>query len=145
MDGIQTPFRRRAYANLCREFIDAASPYLVDILDRDEDKDVLKNGLKNLAFCFRAPVTYYFEDLALRAGIFISYFDFPQAVLAARQDHIAIKYANSLAGRITGKEAFSSDLIKRRLPEGLKSAAGLDYAKQHKLAGLERLIIRSLP
>lgn len=145
MDGTTSPFRRRAYANLCRDFINAASPYLVDILERGDDIDDKMIGLKNLAYCFRAPVPYYFENLVLKAAIFISYFSFPQAVLAARQDHIAIKYANSLASRVTLKDAFSSDLIKRRLPDALKTEAGLEYAQQHKLKGLERLITRALP
>ena len=145
MDGETTPFRRRAYANLCREFIDAASGLLVDIHDRGDDIENKMIGLKNLAYCFRGPVPYHFENIALKTAIFISYFSVPQAILAARQDRIAIRFADSLADRITGKDAFSSDMVKRRLPEDLRTPAALNYAEQHKLAGLKRLITRSLP
>jgi hypothetical protein len=145
MEGLTPPFRRRAYANLCREFIENASGDLIELHERGDDVEDKMTGLKNLAYCLKAPVPYYFCDLALRSAIFVSYFSLPQAVFAAAQDHITIKYANSLAGRVTVKDAFSADLIKRRMPDELKTPAGLEYALNHKLPGLGRLIQRSLP
>ncbi len=142
MNGTDTPFRRRAYANLCRDFIDAASGFLIEINERDNEN--IMTGLKNLAYCLRSPVPYFFEDTALRAAIFISYFSLPQALLAARQDRIAIKYADSLAQRVIEKDGFSSDLVKRHLPAELKTPSALAYAEQHKLKGLGRLIQRTL-
>ncbi|HEY0900913.1 MAG TPA: hypothetical protein VGD95_02200, partial [Micavibrio sp.] len=64
---------------------------------------------------------------------------------AAAQDHIAIKYANSLATRVTRKDALSADIIKRRLPADLKTREALQYAQNHQLPGIARLIQRSLP
>lgn len=145
MDGTTPPFRRRTYANLCREFIENASGDLIDLHERGDDIDNKMIGLKNLAYCLKAPVPYYLTDIGLRCAIFISYFSLPQALFAAAQDHIAIKYANSLAARVTRKDALSADIIKRRLPADLKTREALQYAQNHQLPGIARLIQRSLP
>ncbi len=145
MDGATQPFRRRTYANLCREFIESASGDLIGILERGDDVEDMKVGMKNLGYCLKAPVPYYFGNMTLKCAIFMSYFSLPQALFAAAQDHIAIKYADSLAARTTVKDGCSSDLIKRRLPAALKTPEALEYAQQHKLPGIARLIQRSLP
>ncbi len=144
MDGTTPPFRRRTYANLCREFIENASDDLIGILESGDDVEDVKIGMKNLGYCLKAPVPYYFGNATLKGAIFLSYFKLPQAFLAAAQDHIAIKYANSLAARTSETISCSSDLINRRLPAGLKTPEALEYAQQHKLPGIARLIQRSL-
>lgn len=142
MDGTP-PFRRRAYANLCRDFIDSATPLVSDVLTREYEVISWQAEKDNMVFAMKAS-TFFGEDTLLALLILLTPFSFPKAIIAARQDRIAIKFADSIANRVTGKDAFSRDLVKRHLPAELKTSSALTYAEQHKLKGLGRLIQRTL-
>ena len=143
MDGDTGPFRRRAYANLCRDFIDAAAPLVSDVMTREYEVISWKAEKDNMLFTLRASA-FFSEDTVLALLMFITPFSFPKAVVAARQDSIAIRFANNIARRLNSADAFGTDHVRRKLPADMMSAEALAYAQRYKLQGLQRLIQRSL-
>lgn len=143
MDGDAQPFRRRAYANLCRDFIDAAAPLVSDVLTRDYEVISWKAEKDNMVFALKASA-FFSEDTVLALLLLIAPFSLPKAIVAARQDRIAIRFANSMARRLNSADAFGTDHVRRKLPADMMSSEALTYAERHKLQGLQRLIQRSL-
>lgn len=134
------PMKLRQCANLCRDFIDAATPLLLDIHARGDDIEDKAVAMRNLSFCFFRATPYFLGDSLLNGARFCLYFDFPRAFIAAMQDKMAISYADSLAHRISGKDAFSLHHVKRKLPEELRSETALNCIAGRKKAALHALI-----
>lgn len=143
MDGISIPFRRRTYANLCRDFIDSATPLVSDVLTRDYEVINWKAEKDNMLFAVKASA-FFGEDTLLAVCLLLAPFSFPKAIIAARQDRIAIKFADSIAQRLLISDGYSTDHVRRKLPDDMKSPSALLYAEQKKLSGLGRLIERTL-
>lgn len=143
MDGDTQPFRRRAYANLCRDFIDAAAPLVSDVMTRDYEVISWTAEKDNMVFALRASA-FFSEDTVLALLLLIAPLSLPKSLIAARQDRIAIRFANNMAFRLNTEDAYGTDHVRRKLPADMVSAEALAYAEQHKLQGLQRLIQRSL-
>lgn len=143
MDGDIQPFRRRAYANLCRDFIDAAAPLVSDVLTRDYEVISWTAEMDNMVFALKASA-FFSEDTVLALLLLIAPFSFPKALIAARQDRIAIKFADHIAQRLLIPDGYSTDHIRRKIPSNMQTAKSLCYAEQKNLHGLERLIKRTL-
>lgn len=134
---------RRQYANLCRDFIDSAEPLISDVLMREYEAISWKAETKNMVFALQASA-YFSEDTALQLLFLLTPFSFPKALVAARQDRIAIRFANNMADRLINADAFSADHVRRKLPDQMKTSQALLYAEQKKLKGLGRLIQRAI-
>lgn len=143
MDGDIQPFRRRAYANLCRDFIDAAAPLVSDVLTRDYEVISWTAEKDNMVFALKASA-FFSEDTVLALLLLIAPFSFPKALIAARQDRIAIKFADHIAQRLLIPDGYSTDHVRRKLPEDLRTQDSLQYAEQKRLSHLGRLIERTL-
>ncbi|QQG37223.1 MAG: hypothetical protein HYS17_05535 [Micavibrio aeruginosavorus] len=143
MDGTPSPFRRRAYANLCRDFIDSAAPLVSDVLTREYGATSWKAEKDNMLFAAKASA-FFSEDTLLALLMLLVPFSFPKALIAARQDRIAIKFADNIAQRLLISDGYSTDHVRRKLPHDMVCPAALRYAEQKKLNGLGRLIERSL-
>lgn len=143
MDGTQSPLRLRAYANLCRDFIDSAAPMVTDVMTREYEAISWKAEADNMAFTMRASL-FFSEDTILALFLLLAPFSFPKALIAYRQDKIATKFADNIAKRLLVNDAFGTDHVRRKLPEELRTASALQYAEQKKLKSLERLIERTL-
>ena len=143
MEGTQETLRLRAYANLSRDFIDSATPLVSDVMTREYEGISWKAEAYNMLFALQAT-GFFSQDSTLKLLMFITPFAFPKALVAYRQDKITVKFADRIAKRLVLADAFSTDHIRRKLPQDMQTQAALTYAQDKKLKGLGKLIGRTL-
>ena len=134
-------FDRKTFANLCRDFIDAATPAIHDRLEYPQERETQGQALANLRFIFKAAVPYFARDSWYELAVLLGPARYRERNMQ-RQDHVAFTFAEIIAGRLL--EDHGSYAINLMLPKELVSLEGASTALFYGLPNLKQVITNPL-
>ena len=126
----------RKFAQLCRNFIDAAAPAIHNGLEHDSEPETPQRVTHNLRFIFTSVVPFFFKDTMLELASLIAQSG-TQKKIALRQDKASIDFADAIAMRLL--EDHSLYAIRRFVPEEL-AMEGRATAQKLNLPNLAKVL-----
>lgn len=129
---------RRAFAGLCRDFIEASKPAVCEECDTPNERVSRADLESNLRFVFTGAVPYWAGEMALDTAAFLISTPALREKIAARQDQMAIAYADKVAERLL--KIYSPFSLRRMIPADLKTEEAYHYAKAQNLKYMARAL-----
>ncbi|MBI2235274.1 MAG: hypothetical protein HYU57_09905 [Micavibrio aeruginosavorus] len=129
---------RRTFAGLCRDFIEASKPAVCEECDTPNERVSRADLESNLRFVFTGAVPYWAAEMALDTAAFLIPAPALREKIAARQDQMAIAYADKVAERLL--KIYSAFSLRRMIPAELKTQDACNYARAQNLKHMAKAL-----